>query len=339
MIVDNPIKLDDDEINAAAQTLLEGRLLGLPTETVYGLAADATNETALAAIFSLKGRPQNHPLIVHLHDEAKLDDWAINIPQAARTLAAAFWPGPLTLILQRANHVSLTVTGGQATVGLRCPAHAHAQAVLKRFAALGGSGAVAAPSANRFGRVSPTTAAHVREEFAKANPPLLVLDGGACTVGIESTIVDCSRLDETVQPVLLRPGAVSAAQIAAILGGVHRHNTSSNTPRVSGSLDAHYAPQTEMVLVPSDVFDEFVMAKLEQGAVVGTLRFIEERDFLTNDKNLTVAKNATRYAHDLYANLRKLDQAHCDLIAVEAPPTQPEWAGVWDRLSRGAHRG
>ena len=335
-----------DEINVAAQTLLDGKLLGLPTETVYGLAADATNNAALHAIFALKGRPQNHPLIIHLHDEAKLDDWAINIPQAARALAKAFWPGPLTLILQRAPHVSTVVTGGQDTVGLRCPAHPHAQAVLKRLAAIGGSGAVAAPSANRFGRISPTTAAHVQEEFSKAQPPLLVLDGGACEVGIESTIVDCSRLDETVQPVLLRPGAISAAQIAAVLGGVHAGaaKADSATPRVSGSLDSHYAPQTEMVLVPSDVFDDFVMAKLEQGAVLGTLRFTDVFAIGANagapsDKDLRVAKNAKSYAHDLYANLRKLDHAHCDLIAVETPPEGTEWAGVWDRLSRGAYRG
>ncbi len=338
--------MNQDEINAAAQTLLDGKLLGLPTETVYGLAADATNDAALHAIFALKGRPQNHPLIIHLHDEAKLDDWAINIPQAARALAKAFWPGPLTLILQRAPHVSAVVTGGQDTVGLRCPAHDVAQAVLKRFAAVGGSGAVAAPSANRFGKLSPTTAAHVREEFTKANPPLLVLDGGACEVGIESTIVDCSRLTETGQPVVLRPGAISAAQIATALGGgvyVDKPNTNATTPRVSGSLDSHYAPQTEMVLVPSDVFDEFVVEKLMQGAVVGTLRFSEGVSAAlggepTTEKEIKVAKNAKTYAHDLYANLRKLDHAHCDLIAVETPPQSAEWLGVWDRLSRGAYR-
>ncbi len=338
--------MNEDEINVAAQTLLDGKLLGLPTETVYGLAADATNDLALQAIFALKGRPQNHPLIIHLHDEAKLDDWAINIPPAARALTKAFWPGPLTLILQRAAHVSTIVTGGQDTVGLRCPAHPHAQAVLKRFAALGGSGAVAAPSANRFGHVSPTTAVHVREEFVRANPPLLVLDGGACEVGIESTIVDCSRLDETVQPVLLRPGIISAAQIAEVLGGVHIGQAKAKTtaPRVSGSLDSHYAPQTEMVLVPSDVFDDFVVEKLMQGAVVGTLRFTDTfttsaDEHPVSDKDLKVPKNAKEYAHDLYANLRKLDHAHCDLIAVEAPPNSVEWAGVWDRLSRGSHRG
>lgn len=339
--------MNQAEINLAAQTLLDGKLLGLPTETVYGLAADATNDAALHAIFALKGRPQNHPLIIHLHDEAKLDDWAINIPQTARTLAATFWPGPLTLILQRAPHVSTVVTGGQDTVGLRCPAHDVAQAVLRRFAALGGSGAVAAPSANRFGRVSPTTAAHVREEFARANPPLLVLDGGACEVGIESTIVDCSRLSDTGHPVVLRPGAISAAQIATALGGgvyVDKPKAAVATPRVSGSLDSHYAPQTEMVLVPSDVFDEFVVEKLMQGAVVGTLRFTESvgaarDDEPTTDKEITVAKNAKTYAHALYANLRKLDHAHCDLIAVETPPQNADWAGVWDRLSRGAFRG
>ena len=161
--------MNQADINAAAQALLDGKLLGLPTETVYGLAADASNDAALHAIFALKGRPQNHPLIIHLHDEAKLDDWAINIPQAARALADAFWPGPLTLILQRASHVSLTVTGGQDTVGLRCPAHDVAQAVLKRFAALGGSGAVAAPSANRFGPDRQTRNPKTRRYFRHAN--------------------------------------------------------------------------------------------------------------------------------------------------------------------------
>ena len=188
--------------------------MAFPTETVYGLGADAENPAAVAAIYAAKGRPQDHPVIVHLAPGADLDYWAADIPAEARQLAAAFWPGPLTMILKRAAHIPAAVSGGQETVGLRCPSHPVAIALLQAFK--GGRGGIAAPSANKFGNVSPTTAQHVRDEFGADGPVQVVLDGGASQVGIESTIVDLSRL-ASHGPVLLRPGQVSAEAIAAVI--------------------------------------------------------------------------------------------------------------------------
>ncbi|MEY3145476.1 MAG: hypothetical protein RL342_1147, partial [Pseudomonadota bacterium] len=238
-------------IAAAADTLRAGGLLGLPTETVYGLAADAQNPAAVARIFSAKGRPAEHPLIVHVLDAAAAAHFASEIPAFAQALMQAFWPGPLTLILPRRAGVAGAAAGGQDSIGLRCPAHPVALGVLAACAGLAPPmPGLAVPSANRFGRVSPTTAAHVQDEFG---PALLVLDGGPCVVGIESTIVDCTR----GQPVLLRPGAITPAELAAVCGQAVMQpqdlaDSTRAAPRASGTLASHYAPRARVRLMTAD---------------------------------------------------------------------------------------
>ncbi len=317
------------EVRRAVEILERGGLIGLPTETVYGLAADASSAAAVARIFAAKGRPADHPVIVHLASAADIDAWAIGIPASARRLAEAFWPGPLTLILRRAPHVLDAVTGGQDTVGLRVPAHAVAHAVLAAFAAgrPGRPAGVAAPSANKFGRVSPTTAAHVREEFGDAVD--LVLDGGQSEVGIESTIVDC-----TGEPArLLRPGRITAEQVAAVLGGrLPAQHAQAPAPRVSGSLDAHYAPATRTQVVPA----ARLAAAIAGAAGRPVALFSFEAAPAAVRAHVRAARDARAYAHALYAALRELDAAGCDLILVEAPPAGGEWEGVNDRLRRAA---
>ncbi|MBL0141939.1 MAG: threonylcarbamoyl-AMP synthase [Betaproteobacteria bacterium] len=309
------------DVRACAARLAAGELAGIPTETVYGLGADAANPQAVAKIFALKGRPADHPLIVHLAPEARLEEWAVDIPEQARRLAAAFWPGPLTMILKKSPRVPAIVTGGQDTVGIRCPSHPVAQALLREFARVG-SGVVAAPSANRFGHVSPTTAQHVRDEFG---PDLLVVDGGACEVGLESTIVDLSR----GHPVLLRPGAITREQLARVLG-VAPGNRDADAPRASGTLAAHYAPATPVTLVDP-------VALEAQVAGPGHCAVLAMRPALPRAKAWIAApSDAARYGHDLYANLRSLDAAGADRILVEAPPRQPAWEAVNDRLARAA---
>jgi L-threonylcarbamoyladenylate synthase len=248
------------EVSRAADLLRAGELVAFPTETVYGLGADASNPQAVARIFAAKGRPADHPLIVHLPDTSHLHRWAVDIPEAAHKLAAAFWPGPLTLILKRHPSVSEAITGGQDTVGLRVPNHPLALQLLREF-----DGGVAAPSANRFGRVSPTTAAHVREELGDA--VALILDGGPCTVGIESTILDLSGGEARI----LRPGMLDAEAIAGVLGALPFVGGTQNAPRVSGSLEAHYAPQTPLRLVEVKTLGEFAQRALDAGKSVAVL--------------------------------------------------------------------
>jgi L-threonylcarbamoyladenylate synthase len=324
--------IDQAAIMRAARLLEQGALVAFPTETVYGLGGDAENPAAIAAIYAAKGRPANHPVIVHVAPEADIAYWAASVPVEARRLIASFWPGPLTLILKRAAHIPDAVAGGQDSVGLRCPAHPVAQALLREFR--GGKGGVAGPSANKFGHVSPTTAAHVREEFGEdaGSPLAYVLDGGQSEVGIESTIVDLSRID-THGPVLLRPGQISAAQIAAVLG-VTPASPDASAPRASGTLDAHYAPRTPVVQVAAaDLAD--VLQRLAAGhkklAVI-------HRGPLASDvlARRPMAVEANAYAHDLYAALRDMDHAGADLIVVETPPDTAQWQGINDRLRRAA---
>lgn len=307
----------------AAQLLAAGEAIGFPTETVYGLGADATNAAAVAKIFALKGRPSDHPLIVHFADPAALDQWAIDVPESARKLAKAFWPGPLTMILKKSPRVPTAVTGGQDTVGLRCPSHPMALELLREFARIG-SGAVAAPSANRFGHVSPTTAAHVREEFGDS---LFILDGGPCEVGLESTIVDLSR----GTPVLLRPGGISREEIARVLGEAPR-DRDAEAPRASGTLAAHYAPRTALVIVESGRLE----MELESPSTCAVLAFGEAPPVARVTSWITGPRDATAYGHDLYANLRTLDDSGAKRILVEAPPSGAEWEAVNDRLMRAA---
>ncbi|MEO8003262.1 MAG: L-threonylcarbamoyladenylate synthase, partial [Betaproteobacteria bacterium] len=229
--------MSDQEIEQAVQILRKGGLVAFPTETVYGLGADASNPAAVRKIFAAKGRPADHPVIVHIADTSELKHWALEVPRSAWVLAEKFWPGPLTMVFKRASHVSDLVTGGQDTVGVRVPSHPVAQQLLRAF-----NGGIAGPSANRFGRLSPTTAAHVREELGAAVD--LVLDGGPCEVGIESTIVDVTR----ATPAVLRPGRITALQIEEALATAVG-DTAPGRPRVSGSLDSHYAPQLPLTLV------------------------------------------------------------------------------------------
>ena len=325
-----------DEIRRAADILESGGLVAFPTETVYGLGADAENPVAVAKIYAAKGRPPNHPLIVHLAPEADIGHWADDIPEAAKKLMAAFWPGPLTLILKKAPQVPDAATGGQNSIGLRCPSHPVAQALLRAFRQ--GRGGVAAPSANKFGHVSPTTAQHVMDEFgggaSNGGRIGMILDGGQSEVGIESTILDLSRW-QTHGPVLLRPGHVSAAAIAEVIG-VLPQVPDAAAPRASGTLEAHYAPRTPVALVP---VGEFLATATQLTATGKRFAMLRHSAPPSPDAVAQVVLPPTLegYAHGLYAALRALDRAQADLILVEVPPSDPAWQGVNDRLRRAAH--
>ncbi len=317
----------------AAATLRAGGLVGLPTETVYGLAADATNPTAVAKIFAAKGRPSDHPLIVHVADAGGVGHFAASVPGFAQRLMAAFWPGPLTLILPRRPEVAAAAAGGQDSVGLRCPAHPVAQALLRACAEVGVPG-LAAPSANLFGRVSPTTAAHVRGEFGS---DLLVLDGGPCRVGIESTIVDCSR----GVPVLLRPGQLTPEQLSAACGQVVLlpDTVPSAAPRASGTLEAHYAPSAKVRLMNAKELQTAL--DMLQGVDKAPLAIaVWSRTALRVKSTVVLARrmpdDADATAQQLFGQLRDFDAQGVKLIWVETPPDAPAWAGVLDRLSRAA---
>ena len=319
-----------DSVRQAAQVLAGGGLVAFPTETVYGLGADAADPHAVAGIFSAKGRPSDHPLIVHVPDAAGADRFAAAIPPVARKLMAAFWPGPLTLILPRRPDTGAAAAGGQDTIGLRCPAHPVAHALLLACAASSPPvHGLAAPSANRFGRVSPTTAQHVAEEFS---PELLVLDGGATLVGIESAIVDCTR----GAPVLLRPGTLTRERIEAACGERLRlpEEMEGAAPRAPGTLESHYAPdaklrlmdcrslQTALDVLGPDAAPIAVYARSPLRSRAGRLRRMPD--------------DAGEAARQLFAVLREFDAAGVKLIWVEMPPDTPEWEGVRDRLRRAA---
>jgi L-threonylcarbamoyladenylate synthase len=296
-------------------------LVAFPTETVYGLGADASNPAAVGRIYEVKGRPAGHPLIVHIGDIGQLDRWARDIPKAATKLAARFWPGPLTLVLRRAPGVADQLTGGQDTIGLRIPGHPIALQLLREF-----GGGIAAPSANRFGRISPTTAEHVRGDLGSEVD--LVLDGGTCEIGIESTIVDLSR----GRPVMLRPGRIDAGDIAATLG-VALEERDSDAPRAPGTLAAHYAPRQPLRLIESDQWERGVR-DTSHGRAVLSFRSPPEGDMSTMWIEASILPQ--QYGHDLYANLRTLDLSGCDRILVEEPPDTREWAAIRDRLGRAS---
>ena len=307
------------DIQKAARLLRAGRLVAFPTETVYGLGADASSAEAIARLYAVKGRPGGHPVIVHFADAAKAFTWASEVPEAARKLADKFWPGPLTMILKRATHVGDFVTGGQDTVGLRVPVHPLARELLEAF-----GGGLAAPSANRFGRVSPTTAQHVREDLGEDVD--LILDGGPCGVGIESTIVDPSR----GTPVLLRPGGISIGELEKALG-TKVASPDADAPRVSGSLASHYAPRTPARLVAAPELEREI-ARLGTKAAVLAFGVPDERvDFWIRQ-----SRDPALYAQALYAALRDLDATGAEAILIESPPDSPEWRAVLDRLRRAA---
>jgi L-threonylcarbamoyladenylate synthase len=289
---------------------------------VYGLGADAANAGAVAKVYALKGRPSAHPVIVHLADADRLDEWAADVAEGARKLAHAFWPGALTLVLKRAPHVPDAVTGGQDTVGLRVPSHPLARALLASF-----GGGVAAPSANKFGRVSPTLAEHVFADFALAVP--LILDGGATNVGIESTIVDLSG----ERPRLLRPGGVPAAAIEAVLEGPLAVEDAT-APRAPGTLPSHYAPKAHVKLVRRVEMLEALSS--HKGRRLGVLALEVKVPRLNPALQRVVPAIAAQYQHDLYAAMRALDAQNVDVILVETPPASPAWAAIHDRLARAA---
>jgi L-threonylcarbamoyladenylate synthase len=326
-----------EEIQEAAALLQSGELVAFPTETVYGLGADAANPAAVQKIFATKGRPSDHPLIVHLSDADGLAHWATEIPPIAYQLAAAFWPGPLTLILKKQPWVPTAVTGGQDTVGLRTPAHPLALQLIRAFAALPDSrGGVAAPSANRFGRISPTTAAHVREELGER---VRILDGGACQVGIESTILDLSRLASHGAEIL-RPGGLDPLSLAEVLGEMPKIRggetpvpIQDDAPRVSGSLLSHYAPTTPLQLLDSATLTNFLRQQAEAGRRCGVLAYSPQ---VGASASIAMPADPSRYAHKLYAALRELDAQNLDLIVVETPPATLIWNAVCDRLRRAA---
>ncbi|MCZ2496849.1 threonylcarbamoyl-AMP synthase [Xylophilus sp. Kf1] len=332
--------LDGNAIAAvarAARVLADGGLLGLPTETVYGLAADADNATAVAGIFRAKGRPSDHPLIVHLAPPLQagelpeaLGHYAASLPVFAERLARTFWPGPLTLILPRRAGRAAAAAGGQDSIGLRCPSHPVCQAVLTACMALDVHG-LAAPSANQFGRVSPTTAAHVSGEFGAE---LMVLDGGPCEVGIESTIVDCSR----GQPVLLRPGVITAAQVEAACGQPLRlpQAMDSAAPRASGTLESHYAPRASVRLMDARAMQTALDLL---GADAAHLAIFARSAIRSHSAAVLVRRmpdDAAAAAHRLFATLRDFDDRGVRLIWIESPPPDPAWDGVRDRLQRAA---
>ena len=312
------------DVAQAAAILKRGGLVAFPTETVYGLGADARNADAVRRIYAAKGRPADHPVIVHLAAAAQLAEWSDDVTPLAKKLAAQFWPGPLTLILHRAADVGDFVTGGQDSVGLRVPGHPVAQALLAAF-----GGGVAAPSANRFGRVSTTTAQHVAEELGDRVD--YVLDGGASDIGIESTIIDARGS----VPVLMRPGHISVQAIAAA-AGVAVEAPRADAPRVSGALAAHYAPATTLLLLEADLLLELAATLSRQGKRVAVLAMSARQPLLEGLSWIAAPAEAAAYAHELYANLRSLDAAGCEAILVEQPPQQAAWAAVNDRLMRAA---
>jgi L-threonylcarbamoyladenylate synthase len=323
---------DPAAVQAAVGLLQAGELVAFPTETVYGLGADACSDAAVGRIFVAKGRPSDHPLIVHVPDAAAIPRFASGLPEVARRLVDAFWPGPLTLILPRRPQVANAAAGGQDSIGLRCPSHPVAQALLQQCAAavppvLG----LAAPSANQFGRVSPTTAAHVQAEFGD---PLLVLDGGACDVGIESTIVDCTR----GRPVLLRPGVITPAQLEAACGEpvLRPEDLPDAAPRASGTLEAHYAPRARVRLMDAGPLQTALDLLGADAASIATYSRAILRTPSMGVLRRRMPDDARETARQLFAVLREFDQQQVRLIWVETPPPGADWDGVRDRLQRAA---
>jgi len=325
----------NNDIQRAAELLRAGELVAFPTETVYGLGADASNPAAVAKIFATKGRPADHPLIVHIPDATHLEHWARDIPPEARVLAEKFWPGALTLILRRLAGVPDAVTGGQDSVGLRVPNHPLALELLKACAERG-SGGIAAPSANRFGRISPTTAQHVRDDLGEGGRGgvSLILDGGPCQVGIESTIVDLTGK----RAVILRPGMVSAIDIGRVLGRVPLAADDPLAPpavRASGTLEAHYAPRTPLVLMPDDSLPIALRNAIVQKERVAVLATHPAPFEMPGVVWRVAPADPAGFAHDLYANLRELDALGCHRLYVQKPVGQP-WQAIYDRLKRAA---
>jgi L-threonylcarbamoyladenylate synthase len=319
-----------ETIAEAARRIKAGELVAFPTETVYGLGADASSDAAVAKIFAAKGRPADHPLIVHVAEARLVHDYASSVPPFAARLMKAFWPGPLTVILPRKAGIAIAAAGGQDSIGLRCPAHPVALAFLKACQALGVSG-VAGPSANRFGRISPTTAAHVRSEFGD---DLMVLDGGPCEVGIESSILDCTRS----RPVLLRPGVLTRAQLEAACGEpvLAQDEVDEAAPRASGTLESHYAPNARVRLMDAGAIQTALDLLGKDAANIA----IYARSILRIQSEKVIYRrmpdDALATAQQLFAVLRDFDAKGVKLIWIENLPEAAEWDGVRDRLARAS---
>ena len=317
-------RLPQDEIDRAVEALREGEVIAFPTETVYGLGADAQNPDAVRKVFELKGRPATHPLIVHIDHPRLLERWALTVPPAAKALAEHFWPGPLTLVLRRAPAVDLAITGGQDTVAVRVPGHPVAQQLLRAF----GSG-IAAPSANRYGHVSATRADHVREEFGDS--VRIVLDGGDCKIGLESTIVSCV---DTV-PRVLRPGSITLTELCAVVPGT-QGRAEGEAPRVPGSDVKHYAPSTPLSIVQSRKLEEVVTQLTVDHERVAVLAMRPPRVANKYMTWINAGRRAEVYGRELYVNLRTLDKSGAREILVEEVPAGEAWDAIRDRLRRAA---
>ena len=317
-------RLPQDEIDVAVDALRDGDLVAFPTETVYGLGADAQNPDAVRKVYEVKGRPATHPLIVHIDHPRLLERWALSVPPAAQALADRFWPGPLTLVLRRAPAVDLAITGGQDTVAVRVPAHPVAQQLLRAF-----GGGIAAPSANRYGHVSPTRADHVRDEFGDAVK--VVLDGGDCKIGLESTIVSC--VDAV--PRLLRPGFITLSQLRSVVPDVVT-GSDAPAPRAPGSDAKHYAPATPLSIVNSRTLEEVVAQLTADREKVAVLAMRPPRLANRYMTWINAGRRADVYARELYVNLRTLDKSGAREILVEEVPPGESWDAVRDRLRRAA---
>ena len=316
------VRATQTEIEEAVEALRAGDLVAFPTETVYGLGANASNPVAVAKIFALKGRPADHPVIVHLDDPRYLHRWVSSVPKVAEALAAKFWPGPLTLILPKAEAVSLVVTGGQDSIGIRIPSHPIAQQLLTAF-----GGGLAAPSANRYGRVSPTKPEHVREEFGDALR--VVLDGGESPIGLESTIVSC--IDNV--PRLLRPGFITRSALEEVVGKL---GSAGTAPRVPGDRAMHYAPQTPLEIVAADDLEMRAGAIVSRGDKVAVLAMRPPMHPQRLMTWINAGNKPDAYAHHLYSHLRTLDRVGSARILVQAPPSDERWAAILDRLQRAS---
>ena len=312
-------RCSSESIRVAAQTLLEGKLVAFPTETVYGLGADATNADAVARIYEVKGRPADHPLIVHIHSMAAMEPWISDIPPYAISLARDFWPGPMTLILKRSSLAENFVTGGQDSVGLRVPNNPIALSLLQEFNRLGGRG-VAAPSANRFGHVSPTTSEAVRAELNQyLDKADLLLDGGQSAIGLESTIIDCTQS----APRILRPGAITKTMIQGSSGINLIDQSDLNLPRVSGALEKHYSPKALVVLDQVPKSGEGFLALSKFPSPHGVVRLAEP-------------ENEEEFARVLYSSLRKADELGLDLIVIQQPLGEGIAVAIRDRALRAS---
>ncbi|HBZ29786.1 MAG TPA: threonylcarbamoyl-AMP synthase [Nitrosomonas nitrosa] len=328
------LHLLEENIARAVALLESGKNVAFPTETVYGLGADITNASAISRIFEIKGRPTNHPLIVHIAEIDRLDYWANNVPASAWKLAAHFWPGPLTLILPKSSHVPLTVTGGQNTVGLRVPDHPIALALLK---ALGANKALAAPSANRFGRLSPTSANHVQQELG--DKISMILDGGICKIGLESTIISfCDSI-----PLLLRPGGIPITAIEEVLNQkIELNKNLKHALATPGTHASHYAPNTRLEVWSTEFIHQRALELSAEGLQVALIIRADSDQLIhiQNDNiyHILMSANPIEYGQQLYATLRMLDEKNFSRILAEAPPDDIPWLAISDRLQRASFK-